>query len=136
LREHAFRLQIAPSNFGPLEEGNAMSLSMYQASVPLFVAMLTPIAETYSIGLMLLCRRRWGTAGRITGTPVRNEAKALADLHQVSFALPEPAAADMRKHLVTYLELVRDKEWQTMANGLSDRAVTSPSTTPSRIPSP
>ena len=41
LRVHAFRLQIAPSNFGPLEEGNAMSLSMYQASVPLFVAMLT-----------------------------------------------------------------------------------------------
>jgi hypothetical protein len=41
LREHAFRLQIAPSNFGPLEEGKAMSLSMYQASVPLFVTMLT-----------------------------------------------------------------------------------------------
>jgi len=52
---------------------------------------------------------------RDTEAAVRNEAKALADLHQVSFALP--AGADIRKHLVTYLELV----WQTMANGLPSK---------------
>ena len=83
---------------------------------------IVAIAEAYSIGLMLLCRKRWGTdrlalnnevAGfkfavvgvfyavllafvviavwedyRDTETAVRNEAKALADLHQVSYGLP------------------------------------------------
>jgi hypothetical protein len=82
---------------------------------------IVALAEAYSIGLLLLCRKRWGTdrlalnnevAGfkfavvgvfyavllafvviavwedyRDTETAVRNEAKALADLHQVSYAL-------------------------------------------------
>ena len=117
---------------------------------------IVAIAEAYSIGLMLLCRRRWGSdrlalnnevAGfkfavigvfyavllafvvvavwenyRDTGTAVRNEAKALADLHQVSYALQEDAGGKMRKHMATYLQRVRDSEWQAMAHGLSDRA--------------
>ena len=93
---------------------------------------IVAIAEAYSIGLMLLCRKRWGSdrlalnnevAGfkfavvgvfyavllafvvvavwenyRDTETAVRNEAKALADLHQVSYALSEDAGGKMRKH--------------------------------------
>ncbi len=34
-----------------------------------------------------------------TETAVRNEAKALSDLHQVSFALPETAGEQIRKHV-------------------------------------
>ena len=117
---------------------------------------IVAIAEAYSIGLMLLCRKRWGTdrlalnnevAGfkfavvgvfyavllafvvvavwenyRDTETAVRNEAKALADLHQVSYALQEDAGSKMRKHLATYLQQVHDSEWQAMAHGLGDKA--------------
>ena len=116
---------------------------------------IVAVAEIYSIGLMLLCRRRWGTdrlalnnevAGfkfavvgvfyavllafvvvavwenyRDTETAVRNEAKALADLHQVSYALPDEAGSNMRKHMAAYIQRVRDAEWLAMAHGLSDK---------------
>jgi len=52
-----------------------------------------------------------------TETAVRNEAKALSDLHQVSFALPEEAGADIRKRAVAYIVQVRDSEWAAMAKG-------------------
>jgi hypothetical protein len=112
-------------------------------------------AEVYSIGLMLLCRRRWGTdrlslnnevAGfkfavvgvfyavllafvvvavwedyRDTEVAVRNEAKALVDLHRVSYALPEEVGSGMRKHLLSYVKQVRDLEWPAMAHGLSNK---------------
>jgi hypothetical protein len=114
---------------------------------------IVALAEVYSIGLMLLCRRQWGTdrlalnnevAGfkfavvgvfyavllafvvvavwenyRDTETAVRNEAKALADIHHVSYALPGDFGANLREHLVSYIEKVRDSEWPTMARGLS-----------------
>jgi Protein of unknown function (DUF4239) len=133
-----------------------MLLLLNEVSPWLLALGIVAIAEVYSIGLMLLCRRRWGSdrlalnnevAGfkfavvgvfyavllafvvvavwenyRDTETAVRNEAKALADLHQVSYALSDDAGSKMRKHLVTYLQKVRDAEWQTMAHGLGDKA--------------
>jgi hypothetical protein len=117
---------------------------------------IVAIAEAYSIGLMLLCRKQWGTdrlalnnevAGfkfavvgvfyavllafvviavwedyRDTETAVRNEAKALADLHQVSYGLPEESGTKIRKHLRTYAQQVHDLEWPAMAHGLGDKA--------------
>jgi hypothetical protein len=52
---------------------------------------------------------------------VRNEAKALADLHQVSHALQEEAGSKMRKQMAAYIQEVRDSEWEAMAHGLSDK---------------
>jgi hypothetical protein len=52
-----------------------------------------------------------------TETAVRNEAKALSDLHQASYALPEGAGDTVRKHLVSYAQQVRDVEWEAMAKG-------------------
>jgi hypothetical protein len=52
-----------------------------------------------------------------TETAVRNEAKALSDLHQVSFALPETAGEDIRKHVLSYISKVRGPEWTSMAEG-------------------
>ena len=117
---------------------------------------IVALAEAYSIGLMLLCRKRWGTdrlalnnevAGfkfavvgvfyavllafvviavwedyRDTETAVRNEAKALADLHQVSYGLPDESGTKIRKHLRTYTQQVHDLEWPAMAHGLGDKA--------------
>ena len=59
---------------------------------------------------------------RDTETAVRNEAKALADLHQVAYALPEESGTKIRKHLRTYAQQVHDSEWLTMAHGLADKA--------------
>jgi len=56
---------------------------------------------------------------RDTETAVRNEAKALVDLHQASYALPEEVGDAMRKRLISYTEQVRDLEWPAMAKGLS-----------------
>jgi Protein of unknown function (DUF4239) len=112
---------------------------------------LGAIAEAYSIGLMLLCRRRWGTerlalnnevAGfkfavvgvfyavllafvvvavwesyHDTEAAVRNEAKALADLHQVSYGLPEESGSSIRKHTAAYIKQVRDSEWRPWRAG-------------------
>jgi hypothetical protein len=121
---------------------------------PWLVAFLVvSAAEIYSIGLMVLSRRRWGTnflslnnevAGfkfavvgvlyavmlafvvvavwedyRDTETAVRNEAKAIVDLHQVADVLPEPGGASIRRHLIAYAKQVRDSEWPAMARGLA-----------------
>jgi hypothetical protein len=54
---------------------------------------------------------------RDTETAVRNEAKALVNLQQLSHALPEPAATSIRQHLNDYIADVRQTEWQTMGDG-------------------
>jgi hypothetical protein len=60
---------------------------------------------------------------RDTETAVRNEAKALVDLHQASSALSDTAGERIRQNLISYAEQVRDLEWSTMAKGLpSDSA--------------
>jgi Protein of unknown function (DUF4239) len=131
-------------------------LRLFNEVSPWLLALgIVALAEAYSIGLMLLCRRQWGTdclalnnevAGfkfavvgvfyavllafvvvavwedyRDTETAVRNEAKALADLHQVSYVLPDEAGSKLRMHMAAYIKQVRDAEWQAMAQGLGDK---------------
>jgi hypothetical protein len=117
----------------------------------LLALIVVGVAELYATGLMLLCRRRWGTdrlslnnevAGfkyavigvfyavllgfvvvavwedyRDTENAISSEAKALVDLHQVSYALPEPDGELIRKRVVSYIDDVRDSEWHTMGEG-------------------
>ncbi len=117
----------------------------------LLAVLVLAIAELYSTGLMLLCRKRWGTdrlslnnevAGfkfavvgvfyavllafvviavwedyRDTEIAVRDEAKALVDLHELSFALPGVAGREVRHRVIEYVQKVRDSEWPTMAEG-------------------
>jgi hypothetical protein len=54
---------------------------------------------------------------RKTEEAVRDEAKAIVDLHRVTFALPAEGGAEMRKNLVAYTNDVREYEWATMAVG-------------------
>jgi hypothetical protein len=56
---------------------------------------------------------------RGTETAVRDEAKALVDLHRVSAALPFEAGFEIRRLLFTYTDHVRKYEWLTMARGKS-----------------
>lgn len=54
---------------------------------------------------------------RKTEAAVRDEAKAVVDLHRITFALPVEGGAEIRDHLVAYTNDVREDEWQTMALG-------------------
>ena len=54
---------------------------------------------------------------------MRDEAKAAVDLHRLSFALPIEGGAEIRKHLVDYVNDVREHEWATMAVGEPSDAV-------------
>jgi len=54
---------------------------------------------------------------RKTEEAVRDEAKAAVDLHRITFALPIEGGAEIRKHLLDYVNDVREHEWQTMAIG-------------------
>jgi hypothetical protein len=60
---------------------------------------------------------------RNTETAVRNEAKAVADLYLISYALPEQGASAIREHLPLYADQVRKSEWPTMAQGRASKAV-------------
>lgn len=60
---------------------------------------------------------------RNTETAVRNEAKAVADLYRMSYALPEQDASAIREHLLSYADQVRRAEWSTMARGQASKAV-------------
>jgi hypothetical protein len=122
-----------------------------QAPIWLVVVAVVAAFELYSVGLVLLCRRKWGAdrlqlnnevAGfkfavigvlyavllgfvviavwenfRNTEAAVRNEAKAVADLYQLSYAVPEDSGSTIRKSLRDYAEQVRQSEWPAMARG-------------------
>ena len=60
---------------------------------------------------------------RKTEAAVRDEAKAVVDLHRVTFALPVAGGTEIRKHLIAYTNDVRDYEWSTMAVGEPSDAV-------------
>jgi uncharacterized membrane protein len=60
---------------------------------------------------------------RKTEDAVRDEAKAVVDLHRITFALPVEGGAEIRKHLVAYTNDVREYEWRTMALGEPNDAV-------------
>jgi hypothetical protein len=56
---------------------------------------------------------------RSTEAAVRDEAKALVDLHRVSAALPFESGTKIRQLLLTYTDHVRKYEWRSMARGKS-----------------
>ena len=125
--------------------------------VPLWLLVLGVVAvlEIFSVGLMLVSRRKWGidrlklnneVAGfkfsvigvlyavllafvviavwenyNATDTAIRNEAKAVGDLTQLSYALPEQEGSAIRASLSDYVKDVRKTEWGTMALGLQAR---------------
>lgn len=60
---------------------------------------------------------------RKTEDAVRDEAKAVVDLYRITFALPSEGGAQIREHLVAYINDVREHEWQTMAVGEPSDAV-------------
>lgn len=60
---------------------------------------------------------------RQTETAVRDEAKAVVDLHRLILALPPESGAEIREQLVTYANDVREHEWATMAVGEPSDAV-------------
>ena len=135
-----------------------MFLLRIMNQLPLWLAVLVVVGvfEVYSVGLMLLCRKKWGAdrlelnnevAGfkfavvgvlyavllafvvvavwegyRNTETAVRNEAKSVADLTQISYALPEPDGSAIRAPLVEYANDVRQSEWPAMARGFPNVA--------------
>jgi Protein of unknown function (DUF4239) len=61
---------------------------------------------------------------RNTETAVRNEAKAIADLTQISYALPQPGGSGIRAPLLDYAEEVRRSEWPAMARGVPSEKAT------------
>jgi Protein of unknown function (DUF4239) len=52
-----------------------------------------------------------------TETAVRNEAKAVTDLHEVADALPEEDGKKIHERLSAYVNGVLEKEWPAMARG-------------------
>jgi hypothetical protein len=60
---------------------------------------------------------------RKTEEAVRDEAKAVVDLHRIAFALPIEGGAEIRDHLNAYANDVREREWPTMAVGEPSDAV-------------
>ena len=127
-------------------------------AVPLWLLVLSVVTvlEIFSVGLMLVCRRKWGAdrlklnnevAGfkfsvigvlyavllaflviavwenyNATGAAIRNEAKAVGDLTQMSYALPEQEGSAIRTSLSDYVKEVRQTEWVTMALGVPSKS--------------
>ena len=125
--------------------------------VPLWLLILGVVAalEIFSVGLMLVSRRKWGAdrlklnnevAGfkfsvigvlyavllaflviavwenyNATQAAIRNEAKAVGDLTQISYALPEQDGSAIRASLSDYVKEVRQTEWVTMALGVPSK---------------
>ena len=59
-----------------------------------------------------------------TEAAVRDEAKAVVDLHRITFGLPAEAGAEIRTHLLAYTKDVREDEWLTLARGKPSDTVT------------
>lgn len=75
------------------------------------------IGVLYAVLLAFLVVAVWENYNS-TETAVRNEAKAISDLTQVSYALPEDEGNAIRTALSNYVKEVRQNEWVTMAQGL------------------
>jgi hypothetical protein len=52
-----------------------------------------------------------------TETAIRNEAKAVGNMAQLSYALPEAQGEEMRRLLDAYVKEVQQSEWATMGSG-------------------
>ena len=57
-----------------------------------------------------------------TESVIRNEAKAVGDMAQLSYALPEIQGEEIRRLLDAYVKEVQQSEWGTMAQGLPSTA--------------
>lgn len=80
------------------------------------------IGVFYAVLLAFIVVAVWENFRDTEGT-VRNEAKAAVDLQRLTFALPDPAGADIRKDIAAYIKDVRDVEWPAMAAGGSSGVV-------------
>jgi hypothetical protein len=76
----------------------------------------------YAVMLAFVVIAVWDDFRQTEGT-VRDEAKAVVDLHRITFALPVESGAAIRVHLLDYANDVREKEWTTMAVGEPSDAV-------------
>ena len=76
----------------------------------------------YAVQLAFVVIAVWEEFRQTEGA-VRDEAKAAVDLHRITFALPVEGGAEIRKHLLDYINDVREHEWQTMAVGEPSNAV-------------
>jgi hypothetical protein len=80
------------------------------------------IGVFYAVLLAFVVVAVWEGFRDTEGT-VRNEAKAALDLQRLTFALPDPAGADLRNDLLTYMKDVRDAEWPAMTLGQASETV-------------
>ena len=78
------------------------------------------IGVLYAVLLAFVVIAVWENYNK-TELTVRNEAKAIGDLMQLSHALPEPEGSLIRNSLIDYTNHVRDSEWATMARGLPSK---------------
>ena len=79
------------------------------------------IGVLYAVLLAFLVIAVWENYNA-TDAAVRNEAKAVGDLTQLSYALPEQEGSAIRTSLSEYVKKVRQTEWGTMALGLPSEA--------------
>jgi hypothetical protein len=70
----------------------------------------------YAVMLAFVVIAVWEEYGN-TEKAVRDEAKAVVDLHRVAHALPEEMGGEIRKRLSAYLEDVTKDEWPAMSRG-------------------
>ena len=78
------------------------------------------IGVLYAVLLAFLVVTVWQNYNA-TEIAVRNEAKAVGDLTQLSYALPEDEGIAIRLALSNYVNDVRQTEWVTMAQGLPSK---------------
>jgi hypothetical protein len=78
------------------------------------------IGVLYAVLLAFLVVAVWQNYNA-TETAVRNEAKAVGDLTQLSYALPEEEGTTIRAALSDYVSEVRQNEWVSMAQGLPSK---------------
>jgi hypothetical protein len=81
------------------------------------------IGVFYAVLLAFVVVAVWENYQKTEGA-VRDEAKAVVDLHRITFGLPAEAGAEIRTRLIAYTKNVRDDEWKTMAEGKPSEAVT------------
>ena len=78
------------------------------------------IGVLYAVLLAFLVIAVWENYNA-TNTAIRNEAKAVGNLTQLSYALPEQEGSAIRVSLSDYVKEVRQTEWGTMALGVPSK---------------
>ena len=78
------------------------------------------IGVLYAVLLAFLVIAVWENYNA-TNAAIRNEAKAVGNLTQLSYALPEQEGSAIRVSLSDYVKEVRQTEWGTMALGVPSK---------------